>query len=75
MTKTLAVLTLLCLTSTTVTAKGTQPAAACAHVFGQGQRAVRVTAGRTELLCYRAIAVLHSNQTRSALWSARRLTR
>ncbi|WP_354678871.1 DNA/RNA non-specific endonuclease [Cupriavidus plantarum] len=49
-------------------------AESCAHVLEAGQPAVRQIASRSQLLCYRAYAVLYSSQTRTALWSAERLT-
>lgn len=49
-------------------------AAPCPNVLSVGEPAVRVEAGSTRLLCYRAYAVLYSTDTRTALWSAERLT-
>ncbi|QET04046.1 DNA/RNA non-specific endonuclease (plasmid) [Cupriavidus pauculus] len=48
--------------------------ASCAHVLESGQPAVHRSAAESQLLCYRAFAVLYSGQTRTALWSAERLT-
>lgn len=56
------------------TASAKEPAE-CSHVLGAGQPALIQPAGRTQLLCYRAYAVLYSAQTRTALWSAERLTK
>lgn len=57
--------------ATTALAKDAVP---CPNVLSVGEPAVRVEAGSTRLLCYRAYAVLYSDNTRTALWSAERLT-
>ncbi|CAG2159724.1 DNA/RNA non-specific endonuclease [Cupriavidus numazuensis] len=58
-----------------VAASAKELAAACDYTLAQGQPVLTKPAGRTQLLCYRAYAVLYSSQTRTALWSAERLTR
>lgn len=61
----------LALVTTAASAKDT---AQCGHVLAAGTPTVAQAASSTRLLCYRAYAVLYSNQTRTALWSAERLT-
>ncbi|WP_232232565.1 DNA/RNA non-specific endonuclease [Cupriavidus sp. amp6] len=56
------------------TAAVAKDAAPCPHVLSAGQPAVREAARDTRLLCYRVFAVLYSPSTRTALWSAERLT-
>ncbi|GMG95134.1 endonuclease [Cupriavidus sp. SHE] len=70
----LAAVALLCLTSVSAGARDTQPPQ-CGTVFSQSPPAVTKPAGRTQLLCNRAYAVLYSSSTRTALWAAERLTR
>lgn len=72
MTRQLLAAVVLSLASLTASARDTGQA--CAHVLPTGQPTTQ-PAGRTQLLCYRAYAVLYSSQTRTALWSAERLTR
>lgn len=72
MTRQLLAAVVLSLASITASARDTGQA--CAHVLPTGQPTTQ-PAGRTQLLCYRAYAVLYSSQTRTALWSAERLTR
>lgn len=67
----LAVALLLAATTAAASAKDT---AQCASTLKSGQPAVSRPAGNTKLLCYRAYAILYSPQTRTALWSAERLT-
>nr|WP_315595585.1 DNA/RNA non-specific endonuclease [uncultured Cupriavidus sp.] len=67
----LAVALALALGTTAASAKDT---AQCAHVLAAGTPSVAQAASNTRLLCYRAYAVLYSNQTRTAVWSAERLT-
>ncbi|MBY4898672.1 DNA/RNA non-specific endonuclease [Cupriavidus sp. AU9028] len=52
-----------------------EAAAPCASVFAHGQAPVVMQERSGTLLCYRAYAILHSGATRTALWSAERLTR
>ncbi len=66
-------LLLLALALTAATASGKE-SAPCAHVLEAGQPAVHRSASASQLLCYRAFAVLYSGETRTALWSAERLT-
>nr|WP_315597943.1 DNA/RNA non-specific endonuclease [uncultured Cupriavidus sp.] len=72
MTRHFVIALILALGAATASAK--EPAE-CAYVLGAGQPALSKPAGRTQLLCYRAYAVLYSAQTRTALWSAERLTK
>ncbi|WP_434034718.1 DNA/RNA non-specific endonuclease [Cupriavidus sp. a3] len=71
MTRPLIAAAVLALASLTASAHTGQ---ACAQLLPAGQPTIQ-PAGRTKLLCYRAYAVLYSSQTRTALWSAERLTR
>ncbi|MFJ4291262.1 DNA/RNA non-specific endonuclease [Cupriavidus sp. NPDC089707] len=72
MTRSLIAAAVLALASFTASARDTgQP---CPHVLPSGQPTVSKSTGRTQLLCYRAYAVLYSSETRTALWSAERLT-
>lgn len=72
MTRPLIAAVVLALASFTASARDTgQP---CPHVLPTGQPTTQ-SVDRTQLLCYRAYAVLYSSQTRTALWSAERLTR
>ncbi|CAP63861.1 MULTISPECIES: DNA/RNA non-specific endonuclease [Cupriavidus] len=64
----------LLLALSAATAAVAKDAAPCPHVLSAGQPAVREAARDTRLLCYRAYAVLYSPSTRTALWSAERLT-
>lgn len=73
MTRPLIAAVVLALSSLTANARDTGQA--CAHVLSTGQPSIKQSADRTQLLCYRAYAVLYSSQTRTALWSAERLTR
>ncbi len=75
MLRTTIVAALIALAPVGASAKDTGAALACDTALAQGQPAITKPAGRTQLLCYRAYAVLYSNQTRTALWSAERLTR
>lgn len=61
----------LALVTAAASAKDT---AQCGHVLAAGTPTVAQAASNSRLLCYRAYAVLYSNQTRTALWSAERLT-
>ncbi|SDD57916.1 endonuclease G [Cupriavidus sp. YR651] len=70
----LAVAAILALASLYAGARDSQ-SPQCAHVLGTGQPSVGKITGGTQLLCYRGYAVLYSSQTRTALWSAERLTR
>jgi len=72
MTRPLIAAVVLALASLTASARDTGQA--CAQLLPAGQPTIQ-SAGRTQLLCYRAYAVLYSSQTRTALWSAERLTR
>lgn len=67
----LAVALALALATTAASAKDT---AQCGQVLAAGTPTVAQAVSSTRLLCYRAYAVLYSNQTRTALWSAERLT-
>ncbi|MWL91415.1 DNA/RNA non-specific endonuclease [Cupriavidus sp. SW-Y-13] len=67
----LAVALLLAANAAAASAKDT---AKCGNILESGQPAVSRSVGNTKLLCYRAYAVLYSPQTRTALWSAERLT-
>jgi endonuclease G len=73
MTRPLIAALVLALSSLPASARDTPRA--CAHVLSTGQPSIKQSADRTQLLCYRAYAVLYSTQTRTALWSAERLTR
>lgn len=75
MLRTTIVAALIALTPVGASAKDTGTALTCDNTLARGQPAIIKPAGRTQLLCYRAYAVLYSNQTRTALWSAERLTR
>jgi len=63
----------LCFTPAAASVKDS-PAPACAHVIAQGRPPAITKTSQTRLLCYRAYAVMHSAQTRTALWSAEYLT-
>lgn len=67
----LAVALLLAATSAAASAKDS---AQCGNILEAGKPTVSRPAANAKLLCYRAYAVLYSPQTRTALWSAERLT-
>jgi len=67
-------LTVALLLAVTAAAASAKDAAQCGNILEAGKPAASRPAANTKLLCYRAYAVLYSPQTRTALWSAERLT-